>query len=94
MYAFVAAWILVSTIWTAFCILDGFRLWIEFRAWRAIVAECRRESSLLLSLLMKEIDNARERMNARSGPRDVRPDASKSEPQDSRRGDADGDPSW
>lgn len=74
MWAFLSAWVLVSSIWTVFCMVDGFRSWIRFRRWKTTIFDCERESVVLLSLLLREIREARERMRRDSAPCDVVPD--------------------
>jgi hypothetical protein len=73
----VLSWIVVSSVWTSFCLLDAFATWSRFRSWRATVVQCERESLLLLRLLVDEIRKARERMGRDSRPRDVIPDVDK-----------------
>lgn len=92
MVAFLSAWILISSIWTVFCIFDGFRGWIEFREWKATVSECKRESVVLLGLIMNEVREARERMRRNSGPCDLAPNVDEPESQRTDRGDAHGSP--
>lgn len=93
MFAFLSAWILASSIWTLFCIFDCFRGWIEFREWKATVHACKRESAVLLSLLIREVHDARERMRCDRCPRHVDPRRTKGQTEHSDRGDAHRDPS-
>ena len=90
-YAFAAAWILVSSIWFAFCLLDGFRTWIDFRIWRSTVLQCQRAAMLLLDVLVQEINHERERVCACRRERHVGPHVDKPESQDSYGSDRYGD---
>lgn len=72
MNAFLVAWIVVSSIWTAFCIFDLFGTWIAFRQWRANVMRGRLESEALLAFI-DDVRKARETMRGNSGPRDIAP---------------------
>lgn len=73
MQALLCAWIVVSSVWTSFCLLDGFRTWNAFRRWKTVVVQCEQNSLILLGLLVDEIRKARERMGRDSRPRDVIP---------------------
>lgn len=77
MHAFAIAWIVCSSVWTSFCIFDGFRTWMRFRRWKATVAKCEIESAALLLVLVREIGKAYERIRSDSRPGNVGPEWNK-----------------
>ncbi len=81
MHAILCAWLFVASVWTMFCIVDKFRTWMRFQRWKSTVYRCEMESVVLLTLLVREIDQTRERMRDGSSPGDVRPDFPERDPE-------------
>ncbi len=72
------AWVVASSLWSAFCLLDAFRTWRAYRRWRALVFRGVREAAEIPTILARtlhEIREQNERMPGSPDGRDVLPSA-------------------
>ena len=57
--AIVGAWIVASSLWTLFCVLDGLRTWRAFRRWRGDVYRGVRDAAEIPAILARTLAEIR-----------------------------------